>query len=1398
MAEISTQRNRGSLLNTYASLSPFEQIVLQMLAVLYEPSSRTTIVTCLNRAGIVDPRGLPVSLPLLTVVLDRLQKLDLVEPENRCRREVVEVAIRQAVAGGSFAALARAVREEIPLSLYYGRKSLRCWRAMRDFRIAFYSRDLVAIDHLTSLLTSQCEGVDDDSRFAVARICLNPFDPEWFRAQPPSLQLFVLDRIVDYSLHELVHFEAVDEYLTNLPARMDIPADEQLPFRRLLVAYHLWRGDLAAAGGVLEAHPSSFAGSGLAGCLEFLAGRNDQAIHSFEQDLERLRHMTGERQAFFHNMAGFFFLLALLKSGEPRRVDLAGQYLSLTAEVRRGDLLDTGHRLLGCVLLAHDNKVLPADTVLRGVDPGDHQLLRLLKAMTRYWLHGVLPEESGRQVAETAERAQARGFDWIAMECWELLHRLGPDGERAACGDRAAAIRLKRGLVSVLDAVKLQAPWQRSLQALIDITAAPLSSPGATNGGARLVWQVEDGDGVVAITPKEQRPSAAGGWSKGRPVALSRLYGTRQPAYLTDQDRRICSAIVREPDHNQVTYAFDLNRALPALVGHPLIFLAGEPPWPVEFVKGEPELLVEETGEYLRLRFSRPLSGQGVTVARESPTAFKIIEVTEHHRRIAALLNAQGDQGQGLVVPAAARSQVMTAITNVSAFMTVHSAISARGTGGPGLGEVEARSDIHVQLLPLGTGFRLAMYAKPFGSGGPYLKPGVGEAHVMAEIKGKRLQTERNLHQERRNGLEVLAACPTLALAEEGDWEWHLPEIAACLELLLELGELKERVTVEWPEGQRLRVERPVGYGQLKATIRSRRNWFEVSGQLAVDDGRVVELQELLTLAGRSPGRFVPLGQGRFLALTEEFRRRLDDFLLYGQAVEDPEGPSFVRLHPLAAFAMDETLDSLTAPDTDQGWRLHRRKLAEAVHLRPRVPSTLLAELREYQVEGFVWLSRLAHLGVGACLADDMGLGKTMQALALMLSRAEGGPMLVVAPTSVCLNWQSEANRFAPTLNIILFSGRDREALVRAMGPFDVLVTSYTMLQQEAELLSSVPWEIVVLDEAQAIKNFATKRSRAAMRLQGNFKLITTGTPIENHLGELWNLFRFLAPGLLGSLAQFNERFAVPIERHQDREARRKLKRLVQPFMLRRLKSQVLEELPDRTEILLQVTMSPEEAAFYEALRRQALEHLDAEPGAPGHIKILAEIMRLRRACCNPRLVVADSTIAASKLAVFGDMVEELLENRHKALVFSQFVGHLSIIREYLDSKKITYRYLDGSTPPRERQEQVEAFQAGHGDLFLISLKAGGLGLSLTAADYVIHMDPWWNPAVEDQASDRAHRIGQQRPVTIYRLVTRGTIEEKIVKLHQEKRDLANSLLAGSDISARMSPGELLSLIREG
>jgi SNF2 family DNA or RNA helicase len=368
------------------------------------------------------------------------------------------------------------------------------------------------------------------------------------------------------------------------------------------------------------------------------------------------------------------------------------------------------------------------------------------------------------------------------------------------------------------------------------------------------------------------------------------------------------------------------------------------------------------------------------------------------------------------------------------------------------------------------------------------------------------------------------------------------------------------------------------------------------------------------------------------------------------------------------------------------------------------------------------------------------------------------------------------------------------------VGEGDLVITSYGLALRDAEKLAKTRWGTLVLDEAQFIKNARTRTARAVRDLHADWKLALTGTPLENHLGELWSIFRAVSPGLFGHWERFRERFVDPIEKQKDHRRRHALSRTIRPFILRRTKSEVLSELPQRTEVQLTAELSKPERKLYEDARLWAVTHLAdaADDGEDHRFQVLAALTRLRQLACHPALVDASWTGSSAKLDLLLETVDELREGRHRALVFSQFTQHLALIRKALDERGIPYQYLDGRTPARQREQRVEAFQRGEGDLFLISLKAGGTGLNLTAADYVIHMDPWWNPAVEDQATDRAHRIGQSRPVTVYRLVAEDTIEEQILALHADKRNLVADILAGSDQAARLSTQELVDLIRTG
>ncbi len=1374
-------------LTSVSTLPDIEQLLLQLIAIIYEPVSVGFLAKCLaslDPAWVGDRR---LGGEETGEIVSRLRRKGLLNGKNQCPPILAELLTRQSIILKRFSLLAALVEKSAPVDYMHGKWPTRCWRAVRQFRIGVYSHDFDKLDEAMEFIQGECHRyleIDPPAVLVAARA----FDSLWFGGLPVSLQFFLLDHVVRYSLERLEHFPAVIAYLED-ERSLTVPVDERVPFHRLLASCYLLQGRLRDLQQLLEFHGDSFQGSGFAGSVAFLGGDTDQSLRLFTEDLEQLQQYAGTEPCFFSGITGLFCVFALLARDVAGDRDLVRQAVATVLKRCNGCPEEIPFRFLDAVIRSPDDVMPDMLALTEDLVADERSLSSLVAILALYWIGVEIPPDFQKILVKLHRQALNNSYLWVAMESAELLATL--DADRHEIKEAAQDLASRLNCRYLTHIIAPHASWKQSLQSLIDLTARIKEPVRST----RLCWLVEYVNGKLELIPKEQKKAADGNWTKGRTIAFTRLLLAKDLDYLTPQDREICSALYQteEGGGKNGGYAFDPEKALPALIGHPWVFLRRSSHTPVEIVAGEPELVVERKGESLFIHFSQDIGEGTISLWPETPTRFRIIHINEEHRKVAEITGRDG-----LHVPLAASRQVLEVIGNIASFMTVHSAIEVPGEGEPA-DFVESDPMIHVHIIPYGSGFRIELFVRPFSQGGPYLKPGMGVANLLAEVDGRRLRTKRNLRLEEEKAREIEEGCPMLDLAidfeQENKREWHLLDPEECLQVLLEIEEIKDKVVLEWPEGEKLAVRRQAGVNQLNLNIRtSQQDWFTLSGQLEIDQDEVMELKTLLDRVRETRSRFIPMGDGQFIALTQEFRNRLEELILYGN--NQPGSETEVKIHPLAAIALEE-LTHQAQTKADKGWRERLQAISEAQELTPKVPSTLKAELRDYQKEGFIWMSRLAHLGVGACLADDMGLGKTLQAITVVLSLAHRGPTLVVAPTSVCMNWETEVHRFAPTLNFHMFSELNRDEIISSLGKFDLLVTSYTLLQQEIELLGQVHWQSIVLDEAQAIKNAATKRSKAAMRLDASFRLITTGTPIENHLGELWNLFAFINPGLLGTYKQFNRRFGIPIEKYHDREARRTLKKLIRPFMLRRIKSQVLEELPPRTEITLRVEMQPEEMQFYEALRQQAIENIEGSSEKTGrHLRILAEIMRLRRACCNPKLVNDQVKIPSTKLQVFSEVVEELLGGGHKALIFSQFTGHLALIREYLDSQGICYKYLDGTTPAKERQRQVESFQSGEGELFLISLKAGGLGLNLTAADYVIHMDPWWNPAVEDQAADRAHRIGQKRPVTVYRLVTANTIEEKIVRLHQEKRDLATSLLEGSDLSTHISAEELLELIR--
>lgn len=1344
--------------------------VLYGLVTSFPGKGTNSLLKLLRPLKTSDADGKPVEADTLSALLDVLHEQEWIvleeRPEGRYfavapqRRNQVLLSLLESADGGQWL---HEIKTGLPLLSEWQTPSRA--RILQDLWLNLLSGDLRGLAHslrlATFLFVHTQSPVDHPMRS--------------LQADPEGLKVFA-------RLEDDIRLLLVEDHLNLLntqlgPAGHSYPLAlremESRPNRTLgleLSLQALWRGDW----GTLEYIEIEELALLHQTIHLLLRGQVSETLLLLRTWLSEMRRLTKKRRIDLPPVLNALYCLALIAENDPKHRAALKQAITLGDKERYGRayvvLLHLLEQLQG-ETSSLSSSFLP-DT-LNGLDG-------LLLALALYWLDAPqVRQEAWRTRLQDYRDELARAeYLWLAAEFDALIAVQFGQPRQYAQVHRSA------GLQPLVELCHRQEAWEHALNALSQLRPGKVpTTTAADEKNTRLAWTLLLSDYWMEVQPREQKRNAKGQWSKGRAVALKRLVEDGDLMdFLCEQDRQTISAIQASYHYSSPEYELPAVHALPRLVGHPALYWEDAPDVRIDLQAGQATLYLQSRAEQIHVRLEPAgiLDAGDTYVHKETPTRLLVYPISRELRKIADIV------GQGLSVPASAKAQLIEAVSAIAPLLPIHSDIPEL-TGH--LDQEPADTRLYAHLLPLAEGVRLQLLVRPLADGS-WFRPGQGAENLLGEREGKPLQVCRDLAGERHALQQVLESCPGLANADSDGQEWQLDQPQHALQLLSELHALDgELLHCIWPEGERMRIKARPGLTQLKLGLRQQGDWFVLQGNITLDDGRVLQLKELMELLKASPGRFLRLNERDWLALDDSLRKRLDELAHLTDRIND-QG---LRLSTLTSPLLASLAQEVGQFDADASWQTHLEKLQSLRHYQPQVPGGLQAELRDYQHDGFVWLARLAHWGVGACLADDMGLGKTVQTLALLLQRASLGPQLVVAPTSVTLNWQAESARFAPGLTVRLYQ---QQRSLSDLGPGDLVIVSYGLLQLDTAAFTAQRWTSVVLDEAQAIKNAQTKRSQTVMALQADFRMIATGTPLENHLGELWNLFRFINPGLLGSQESFAARFATAIEQG-DLAARRALKALIQPFILRRLKSQVLEELPARTEITYKVPLSDEEAHQYEALRQQAVANLSRlDPKQGKSMQVLSEITRLRRFCCHPSLVLPGSTLQSSKLQAFTEIVSELLENRHKALVFSQFVDHLSIVRAWLDEQGIAYQYLDGATPARERQNRVNAFQAGVGDIFLISLKAGGSGLNLTAADYVIHLDPWWNPAVEDQASDRAHRMGQQRPVTIYRLVTENSIEEQIVGLHGRKRDLADSLLDGGEISAKLDADALLELLK--
>ena len=893
-------------------------------------------------------------------------------------------------------------------------------------------------------------------------------------------------------------------------------------------------------------------------------------------------------------------------------------------------------------------------------------------------------------------------------------------------------------------------PWQTFLRLLntqseILQKSVPVGggarSSGATKSGA-LLWHLYPPE-IIFYNDKSANHDLGPDQLGGKAVNSKTLF-SRMPNYLNDADR-LAMGKVRLSYYGSALLNAEVLRLL---MDHPRVYCNSRRVKLQELVQ---RLRIENDGSGLRLKMWPEIPPDRDYLLQEDGRFWTRSPLEKHLQPLLRDHEA---------IPVSAERELREAVSKWADRIEVEV-----GEGLAPLRQAELKVDLLVlRARPYSRGMRFEWLVR--SSGHPdYHRPAFeGRERERFEDGSTAALITRDFVWEQQQHETYLTSCPSMPASAS----FRLDSLPEVLELLQECQ--AANIVLEWPEGQAWRVRRAE---EMSVTVRQavESDWFSLEGGLQLERGESLDLQSALSAARLSQGSFLQLGENDFVRVQAELREQLEALA----DLSDSEEP---RIPALAVPSLAEL--ELSGFNSDAAFQERLESFQECAHYVAAVPRRLEAELRDYQLEGFRWLARHARMGTGACLADDMGLGKTLQAIALMLSLRAEGPHLVVCPLSVLAQWEQQIEQFAPTLR----ATQNRE--LKGLKAGDVVLCSYGVLLRDIKKLSKIRWSVAVLDEAQAIKNPQSKTARSAYQLQARVRVATTGTPIENRLSELWSLFAFLNPGLLGTLAAFRRRY------EQAGVGRSRLRRLIAPFVLRRLKSQVLSELPPRTEVTLKVALSESELELYEKLREDAQR--DVEDGQ--NFELLAHLTRLRQACCHPRLLLPESEFTSSKLETLMELVEQLSEGHHRALVFSQFTRFLDLAQEQFEQRGVAYQRLDGSTSAAERKRRVAAFQEGEGEVFLISLKAGGTGLNLTGADYVIHLDPWWNPAAEDQASDRVHRIGQRRPVTVYRLVAEHTLEEKVVRLHGHKRELAKSVLEGNEHASPLSVEELRELLR--
>ncbi len=1087
------------LFERYVKLSDFYKQIVQLLALAHEPMNTSMTYKCLQRLGI-RPTGKRLISADISHHLYQLEAEDFIKKVHGATYEIntsiEDEVVKDLYKGREFNYFSDALQSFMPVFSYSTWSTIPMKRYYRSIRIALLKGDFIKIKELS--YAGRRHHGDKFDVDGVYNIIIESQDDIWLSKLPEN----VIARSTNKALTKMYqHFDINPPFLNFIEKTKLTQASEYSTiFRETIIWTNLFQGNFESAEAINSKNNKEDSRYySFLGVIDFMKGNIAKAQTNFFEALQQFKKENRKQKAVMPHLAAQFLYLSLLEGGNINHSNLIGNYLN---NISFNLPLNS---TLAAMLYMQKNQMNLVRTLFQ--EASEEGLAFLFLNYAKRWIYADQADiniDSLETLFKQAADAQLHYFVFLIAD---LLAQVYLEKENTNVAEYYKAIKndlnKKYGFTTILLLVPVVEPWERAINALVSLSSQFEAGDLNLEKDHRLIWLINFK--AQTLEAKEQKIGKNGKWTKGRTASLDKLRGITDEDFVSDQDILIINSL-EEVGWGYNSSEFDFNpQLIKALIGHPNLYLNNTQRTAVEIVLEQPQLIVNQIGDKYELKFNIEIESEGIRLVKETPTRYKAIEITEQHLMI---VNAIGNNR--VVLPPETANQLTQIVKGFSKVVNVQSDLLAEDVG---IRKVESSSKIHIHLLPMGDGFQMEMYVKPFGEHPPYYKPADGGKVILAEIEGERLQTERDLDVEKERAKAIIKSCPSLGNIRKLDkiWEFQTPE--ECLEILTELEPLKidDQVVVEWPKGERLKLRGVASIDQFAMSIRGSTDWFEASGTLKVGEDLVMNMKEVLKLLENNDSRFIQLKNGEFLALTNRFKQQLKALEAYSDPTKDG-----LRFHPLAAFAVEDLTSETKELEVDAAWQAQLKRLKDAEKKTIKLPSTFQAELRPYQVEGYNWLMKLSNWGVGACLADDMGLGKTVQALAAILTKAKDGPALVVCPASVRINWEREAQKFAPTLNPIQFGEGNREEILNDLKPYDLLITSYGLVTTEEEKMSKIQFSSIVLDEAQAIKNRAAKRSKAAMALNGDFKIITTGTPIENHLGELWNLFRFINPGLLG------------------------------------------------------------------------------------------------------------------------------------------------------------------------------------------------------------------------------------------------------------------------------------------